>query len=208
MRAKKAMKPRRPTLKDKKREETRANLIAAAKRLFSEFGYDDVPVTEIAEHAGVTHSTINAHFGGKPGLLYEIIKENNEPQYKHSLEIAQQQRPALDRVSDILLSWVETDARDPRMLAIMQSYSWVWPEVTEAENAMDRARFKDLLTGLVEEAQDEKQLSKDVDPQVASRAIFAVYTWGLRSIVFEETTPQECHNRIMQQVRNLLGTGR
>ena len=66
--------PRRPTYKDKKREETRAKLLAAARQLFAEHGYDDVPVTEIAQHAGVTHSMINVYFGGKPGLLYEIIR--------------------------------------------------------------------------------------------------------------------------------------
>lgn len=205
MKSSKPTRPRRPTLKDKKREETRAKLIAAAKRLFSEHGYDDVPVTEIAQEAGVTHSMINVYFGGKPGLLYEIVKQNNAPQYDASLRIAQSDAPALDRLSDMLLMWTRQDASDPRLLAIMQSYSWVWPLQTEQENAAERAHFKDLIADLLEQARSEGTIGDGIDPHTASRAIFAIYTWGLRGAVFDAQPPEDCHARIMGQVALMLG---
>ena len=204
MRNSKPTRPRRPTLKDKKREETRAKLIAAAKRLFKEHGYDDVPVTEIAQEAGVTHSMINVYFGGKPGLLYEIVRQNNAPQYDASLRIAQGDAPALDRLSDLLLMWTQQDASDPRLLAIMQSYSWVWPPETEQENATERALFKDLIADLLQQGNEVGTVGKKIDPYTASRAIFAIYTWGLRAAVFEGLSPDECHERTMRQVTQLL----
>src|SRR6056297_2774987 len=197
--------PRRPTYKDKKREETRAKLLAAARQLFAEHGYDDVPVTEIAQEAGVTHSMINVYFGGKPGLLYEIIRENNAPQYGESSQIAAQDKPPTERISDLLLGWARADAEDPRLLAIMQSYSWVWPDETEAENVADRARFKQMIARLVEQGQAEGEIARDVVPDDAARAIFAVYTWGMRGVVFDGKTPEECHAQIMNQLAALLG---
>jgi len=64
---KEASAPRRT--QSERREATRASLIAAARRLFTERGYDDVSAEEIVRAAGVTRGALYHHFGGKPQLL-------------------------------------------------------------------------------------------------------------------------------------------
>jgi AcrR family transcriptional regulator len=55
-------------------EATRNALIAAARRLFTERGYDGVSAEEIVREAGVTRGALYHHFGGKAQLLEAVYE--------------------------------------------------------------------------------------------------------------------------------------
>ncbi|SHH49178.1 TetR/AcrR family transcriptional regulator [Marivita hallyeonensis] len=196
--------PVRRTAKDIRREETRARLLDAAKNLFAEHDYDSVTVTEIAREAGVTHGMINVYFGGKPGLLYEIIRQTNALQYDDTLNVAAEEDSALKQLERTLFSWIDGDTEDTRLLAVMQSYSWVWPSETELDNQTVRSGFKAVIAKIVSNGSGSGEFRSSLDPHHTARSIWAIYTWGIRAAIFQGATALECHTEIMLQVRQLV----
>lgn len=60
------------------RREMRATIFDAAVRLFDEHGYEDTPVEEICDAAGVGRATFFRHFETKAGLLREFNRRVTE----------------------------------------------------------------------------------------------------------------------------------
>jgi AcrR family transcriptional regulator len=53
----------------------RREILAAARKLFSERGYSAVSTTELAAEAGVARGLINHYFGTKRDLYVEVVRE-------------------------------------------------------------------------------------------------------------------------------------
>ncbi|MEU5764425.1 helix-turn-helix domain-containing protein [Streptomyces asoensis] len=63
------MSERRPTLRERRRSETRRLVQAQAVRLFTDRGYDAVTVADVAQAAGVSAMTVYRHFPTKEDLV-------------------------------------------------------------------------------------------------------------------------------------------
>ena len=55
--------------------ETRAKLIAAARKAFAEYGYAEASMDDLTAAAGLTRGALYHHFGGKQGLLEAVIEQ-------------------------------------------------------------------------------------------------------------------------------------
>ena len=65
-----AKKPRQETM-----AETRAKLIAVARRAFGTVGYAEASMDDFTREAGLTRGALYHHFGDKRGLLEAVIRE-------------------------------------------------------------------------------------------------------------------------------------
>ncbi|MGJ7541460.1 TetR/AcrR family transcriptional regulator [Variovorax sp. LT1R16] len=56
-------------------EETRATLLATARKVFSERGYADTSMDDLTAQAGLTRGALYHHFGDKKGLLAAAVEQ-------------------------------------------------------------------------------------------------------------------------------------
>lgn len=63
-----------PELDPEREAATKAQVLAAAERLFALNGFQNVSVRDITAEAGVNLASVNYHFGSKDALLFEIFR--------------------------------------------------------------------------------------------------------------------------------------
>jgi AcrR family transcriptional regulator len=56
-------------------EETRATLLATARKVFSAHGYADASMDDLTAQAGLTRGALYHHFGDKKGLLAAVVAQ-------------------------------------------------------------------------------------------------------------------------------------
>jgi TetR/AcrR family transcriptional regulator, regulator of cefoperazone and chloramphenicol sensitivity len=86
--------------------ETRANLLEAAKRLFAERGFRKVTVREICRAAGANVAAVNYHFQGKEGL-YRAVLEDGIALIRETTDLSLR-APAGATAEDRLRSFIRT----------------------------------------------------------------------------------------------------
>lgn len=70
--------------------ERRAMLFDVATELFLKFGYDNVSLDQIVEHAGGSKATIYKYFGSKQGLFLAIYQDRSH-KFIHQIQVAVRQ---------------------------------------------------------------------------------------------------------------------
>ena len=106
-------------------ERTRAELLAAATRVFAAQGYEGASVGDIATEAGYTKGALYAHFGSKSDLFVALARE--------TLTCDDDARPAAAAAGDLgtqLAAGVDAAGDDPAMLLALEilAYSVRHPE--------------------------------------------------------------------------------
>ncbi|PFG33218.1 TetR/AcrR family transcriptional regulator [Sanguibacter antarcticus] len=126
------------------RQETlrrREDILKAALTTFGSKGYNNGPLTEIAEQVDMTHAGVLHHFGSKDQLLLEVLRYRDE---NDVAELADRHIP--DGI-DLFRHLVRTAFLNARRAGIVQAYA-----VLSAESVTDdhpaRAFFENRYTTL------------------------------------------------------------
>ncbi|OBI18924.1 hypothetical protein A5712_20780 [Mycobacterium sp. E2327] len=86
-------------LRERKRRQTRRELVRAAMRLFEEKGYDETTVAEIASAAGVSTKTFFNYFASKDEVLFPHLSRRIEA----AVALIERRGPD-DQIADVLVA--------------------------------------------------------------------------------------------------------
>jgi AcrR family transcriptional regulator len=147
--------PRRRSRRDERSEETRADLLDAALRLFADEGFYNASLAKIAVEAGYTTGAIYHHFGGKDELFLAAFERYALTRVDELVETGRRARgPLPARMRALADQWMQRQDADPSFLVIaleFAAHAWRKPSVRSALAA--RAGAIPVAVGrLIEEA--------------------------------------------------------
>ena len=162
-------------LRERKKERTRQLLADTARRLFSERGFEQVSVAEIARAAEVSQATVFNYFPNKEDLVYNRLET-----FEEQLLTAIRDRPRGETVIAAFRNFIleprgllaATDEASAKRLAALTRMITASPALLAREQQIF-ARYTDGLAALI--ADETGASAGDPRPYVVANALIGVH---------------------------------
>jgi AcrR family transcriptional regulator len=156
-----------PSLRERKKQQTRRAIADAARRLFAERGFEGVTVAEIAREADVSEGTVFNYFPTKEDLFYSGMES-----FEAALLDAVRARPAGESVLAAFRRFVleQSSGLSERAEVIEAAARLI--DSSPALQAREREIDADYTTALAELLAEETRAGPDdVEPRVVAAAL-------------------------------------
>jgi AcrR family transcriptional regulator len=160
-------------LRERKKQQTRRAIAAAAKRLFLERGFEQVSVAEVARAADVSEQTVFNYFPTKEDLVFERM-DTFEQELLTAVRERPQGEPAFRAFVGFILDRSDTalagDGR--RRVTELTRLVNASPSLMSRERQIV-AKYTDALAALL--AEETGTASDDIEPRLAAEAMMAFH---------------------------------
>jgi AcrR family transcriptional regulator len=158
-----------PGLRERKKQKTRDTISKVALELFSERGYEQTTIAEIAEAADVSPRTIFAYFASKEDILFCDL-----PDVEGRLAQALRERPEGATALDALRDFISEAMLHPDRNQLLRKRIL---KRNETLMRAERARFAPFEELMVEAIADDLQAGPDdIRPQIVAAALVAAFS--------------------------------
>jgi AcrR family transcriptional regulator len=160
-------------LRERKKQQTREAIAAAAMALFAERGFDAVTVAEVAQAADVSTATVFNYFPTKEDLVYSRFEA-----FEEALLAAVRERPAGESVLDAFGRFILERSREGASRDLGERVATTARIITGSPALLARERrivaaYAEALAGLI--AEETGAAPDDIRPRVAAGALMAVH---------------------------------
>jgi len=150
---------------------TASIILAVARELFAQRGYDGTSIRAISSRAGVNLGAVTYHFGSKAGLYAAVIQSVVGPLRERVLAIAEGPEPPLEKLAEIVAAYFDHFAHTPDMPKIVvQQFFTGQPLTIELRSAMEA--ILGALVGTIRTGQGVGQIRAG-SPQLMAFSLLA-----------------------------------
>jgi AcrR family transcriptional regulator len=162
-----------PSESSERNENARRALLAAARKLFAERGFDGVSVKEVAQATGHNAALINYHFSGKEGLYRECVMPligNGIANMQKILRCPSGRQDFVTRFTLFMEDFVSNHVREQDLCLILKRD--LHTEVVKTLYKDHFAPAFETAYTFLRAAKRAKILRRDLNPEVATHIIF------------------------------------
>lgn len=160
------------SLRERQREERAALILEVAQHVFSEKGYIEASIDEIAARAGIAKGTVYVHFASKEELVVALFEQQFKQFLQQIEQILSESLPMRLRLEHLLLDvYTRIQAQGNQVLIDLNPRLGLTTSLLNKrpDLAAYSTQAMELISGLI----DEGQRNGELDPNVPSMVMVA-----------------------------------
>jgi len=173
------MSPRSKKLSEEMREQSRATLIEAGRKVFAEQGYFNCKIADIAQEAGMSHGNLYWYFSGKEELLKAILADGFVKLGDAMSEAAAgpgSGREKFARMLESLFTFADQRADFAKiLLALMGNGGDALIQELGFDMSVIGLGYTQSVTAILAQAQVEGEIPADRDPIALTMLFFGLF---------------------------------
>lgn len=170
-----------PGLREQNKLEKRQRIRSAARELFSEHGYDEATLRQIARRAHVGLGTLFQYAKDKRDLIFLIFNEELAAVTEEALQAPQSGQSLQEQLLAVFATHFYFFSKDPALSrTLLKELVFYSDGVHVAEFLRIRTQLMQGLTEIVRTSRNRRMIHSDEDPAVIARNIFFVFSGYIR----------------------------
>jgi len=199
---------RAPTRRALAKQQTRLKVLAAARRLFSEQGYEGATIRDIAAAAGMSTGAVFANFTDKSDLFREIMTEDIGALVAAMRDAAVRGRNIEDSLLKVFMAGYTFYKTRLQLARAAFSVSWDQQGGPTLRSLPVNNSIHELFTELLAAAVARGELSQEAEVKLRSHMVFDTYLSNFPQAIFEGWSLDALQARARDQIRILLAGAR
>ena len=183
-------------------------IIMAARKLFTEHGYDTATLRQIAKAAGLGLTTLFNHIQDKRDLIYLIFDEEVSVAAERSQAALRPWQTFVEKILTISSFYFQMFSMEPVLSRILLSEVLQQSPGRHLERYLwRRDRLIEDFEDLVKMAQASGELRPELDPKMVARSIQFAFTGASRWWITEPACDWRSGQRHFEGILGLLAEG-
>ncbi|MDR6624239.1 TetR/AcrR family transcriptional regulator [Caulobacter segnis] len=190
------------------KQRTRERVLAAARRLFSERGYEGATIRDIAQAAGMSTGAVFASFADKSELFEEILTADYEVIHAQMTQAARAAKTVDEALMGLFGVAYSFHVEQLPLLRASIAVSWTRSEAAERRARADIKPLFQLIDEALRRGVEQKQLKADVDAKLLAEIVWDVYLANYRRAVYDGWSVDALLERLSNQLKIILASAR
>jgi len=167
-------------LKQIEKEAKRAEIMNIARVMFSEKGFDNTSMEEIAKKVKIAKGTIYLYFESKYTLFLEIISFAHHNMFEKTKKIYEKKIPNLEKLREMIKIYIDFTTEYPEYLMLFHSiHHQMNPKDRERLiETMHNEKIKDgnsLISSIIRNGIECGEFRKDLDEAVETFRFYSIF---------------------------------
>ena len=190
------------------KQRTRERVLSAARRLFTERGYEGATIRDIAQAAGMSTGAVFASFSDKSELFDEILTADYEVIYAQMKQASLAAATVEEGVIGMFAVAYGFHVDQLPLLQASIAVSWTRSETAERRNRGHLKHIFTLLTGVLNRGVERGELKSESDVKLLAEIIWDVYVANYRRAIFDAWSVEALLSRLSDQLKVILAGAR